>query len=79
MSTPCRCGAVTIGQWRVWTADGMLSADDVRLLPTPTASLAGGEPAPWKPGVQWWRQSRATRNLAGIVTGNTPEWEGGST
>ena len=24
MSTPCRCGAVTISQWRVWTADGML-------------------------------------------------------
>jgi len=32
MSTPCRCGAVTIGQWRVWTADGMLSGDEV--LPT---------------------------------------------
>jgi len=60
-------------------AGAVAVADDVRLLPTPTASLAGGEPAPWKPGVQWWRQSRATRNLAGIVTGNTPEWEGGST
>ena len=28
MSTPCRCGAVTIGQWRVWTADGMLHGVD---------------------------------------------------
>ena len=28
MSTPCRCGAVTIGQWRVSTADGMLHGVD---------------------------------------------------
>lgn len=40
------------------------------LLPTPTAQL--NAPAPWKPGVDWWLQSRATRNLAGVVTGNTP-------
>lgn len=40
------------------------------LLPTPTAQL--NEPAPWKPGVDWWLQSRATRNLEGVVTGNTP-------
>jgi hypothetical protein len=40
------------------------------LLPTPTASLQ--EPAPWKEGVDWWLQSRATRNLEGVVTGNTP-------
>ena len=31
------------------------------LLPTPTAQL--NAPAPWKPGVQWWLQSRASRNL----------------
>jgi hypothetical protein len=41
------------------------------LLPTPTAQL--NEPAPWKEGVDWWLQSRATRNLEGVVTGNTPE------
>lgn len=23
MSTPCRCGAVQIGQWDIWTADGI--------------------------------------------------------
>ena len=40
------------------------------LLPTPTATL--NAPAPWKPGVDWWLQSRATRNLEGVVTGNTP-------
>lgn len=40
------------------------------LLPTPTAEL--NAPAPWKPGVDWWLQSRATRNLEGVVTGNTP-------
>jgi hypothetical protein len=40
------------------------------LLPTPTAIL--NAPAPWKPGVDWWLQSRATRNLEGVVTGNTP-------
>ena len=39
-------------------------------LPTPTAQL--NAPAPWKPGVQWWLQSRASRNLEGLVTGNTP-------
>lgn len=39
-------------------------------LPTPTATL--NAPAPWKPGVDWWLQSRATRNLEGVVTGNTP-------
>lgn len=42
----------------------------VSLLPTPTAEL--NAPAPWKPGVDWWLQSRATRNLEGVVTGNTP-------
>lgn len=40
------------------------------LLPTPTASLQA--PAPWKEGVDWWLQSRATRNLWGVVSGNTP-------
>lgn len=40
------------------------------LLPTPTAQL--NAPAPWKEGVDWWLQSRATRNLEGVVTGNTP-------
>ena len=35
------------------------------LLPTPTASLEH-PPAPWKPGVQWWLQSRAARNLAAL-------------
>lgn len=40
------------------------------MLPTPTATL--NEPAPWKEGVDWWLQSRATRNLEGVVTGNTP-------
>jgi DNA (cytosine-5)-methyltransferase 1 len=42
----------------------------VTLLPTPVASVS--EPAPWKPGVEWWLQSRASRNLEAIVTGNTP-------
>lgn len=28
---------------------------------------------PWKPDVDWWLQSRATRNLEGVVTGNTGE------
>lgn len=54
------------------------------LFPTPTAQL--NEPAPWKEGVDWWLQSRATRNLEGIVTGNTPmmptpnarDWKGPS-
>lgn len=54
------------------------------LFPTPTAQL--NEPAPWKQGVDWWLQSRATRNLEGIVTGNTPmmptpnarDWKGPS-
>ena len=50
---------------------GKLSPPEaVTLLPTPTAIL--NEPAPWKEGVDWWRQSRATRNLEGVVTGNTP-------
>lgn len=40
------------------------------VLPTPTAQL--NAPAPWKPGVDWWLQSRATRNLEGVLTGNTP-------
>lgn len=40
------------------------------MLPTPTATL--NAPAPWKDGVDWWLQSRATRNLEGVVTGNTP-------
>jgi DNA (cytosine-5)-methyltransferase 1 len=46
-------------------------AKQLPLLPTPTAQL--NEPAPWKEGVDWWLQSRATRNLEGVVTGNTPE------
>jgi hypothetical protein len=33
---------------------------------------AVSEPAQWKPGVEWWLQSRAARNLEAIVTGNTP-------
>jgi hypothetical protein len=41
-----------------------------RLLPTPTSQL--NAPPPWKDGVPWWLQSRATRNLEGVVTGNTP-------
>lgn len=46
------------------------SASEYSWLPTPTAQL--NAPAPWKPGVDWWLQSRATRNLEGVVTGNTP-------
>jgi hypothetical protein len=50
---------------------GPTLADEVEhLLPTPTAML--NAPAPWQPGVQWWLQPRAARNLEGIVTGNTP-------
>jgi len=39
-------------------------------LPTPTAQI--NAPAPWKPDTAWWLQSRATRNLEGVVIGNTP-------
>jgi hypothetical protein len=38
------------------------------LLPTPTASLGTVEAtAPWKDGVIWWKQSRASRNVAAIA------------
>src|SRR4051794_13464322 len=40
------------------------------LLPTPVASTA--PPAAWKPGVDWWLQSRAARGLEAVVTGRTP-------
>jgi len=43
-----------------------------RLWPTPTASLGKSRPAPWKPGVQWWLQSRASRNLAALVEQGIP-------
>lgn len=46
------------------------SASESFFLPTPTAQL--NAPAPWKEGVDWWLQSRATRNLEGVLTGNTP-------
>lgn len=46
---------------------GPTLADQIEYLPTPTASLVN-EPAPWKPGVQWWLQSRAARSLAAIET-----------
>ena len=49
---------------------GPTLADQVEheLLPTPTASLGKVEAtAPWKPGVQWWLQSRAARNVAAIA------------
>lgn len=39
----------------------------VMMWPTPTASLASSEPAPMKEGVQWWKQSRAARNLTAIA------------
>lgn len=42
------------------------------LWPTPTASLVN-EPAPWKPDVIWWLQSRAARNLAALVLTSSPE------
>lgn len=48
----------------------MIADGKTDLLPTPTSQL--NEPSPWKPGVEWWLQARATRNLEGIVTGNTP-------
>jgi len=51
-------------------ASGIPLETAVLLLPTPTAQL--NAPAPWKEGVDWWLQSRATRNLEGVVTGNTP-------
>jgi len=43
------------------------------LLPMPTADL--NAPSPWKPGVQWWLQGRAARNLEGVVTGNTGDMQ----
>jgi hypothetical protein len=44
-----------------------------RLWPTPTASLADAAPAAWKDdGRPWWKQSRASRNLAAIAEGLTP-------
>jgi hypothetical protein len=43
-----------------------------RMWPTPTASLGTSRPAPWKPGVKWWLQSRAARNLAALVEHGTP-------
>jgi len=55
---------------REYTMGDARLADVAGLLPTPTASLQ--EPAPWKEGVDWWLQSRATRNLEGVVSGNTP-------
>jgi hypothetical protein len=42
------------------------------LLPTPTATLNAPPKEGWKPDVQWWRQSRAMRNLEAVVTGKTP-------
>lgn len=50
---------------------GPTLADQVEhdLLPTPTASLEVDRTAPWKPGVQWWLQSRAARNIAAIAEG----------
>ncbi len=52
---------------------GPTLADQVEheLLPTPTAQLNAH--AEWRPGVQWWLQSRAARNLDGVVSGNTGE------
>jgi hypothetical protein len=47
-----------------------LEQEALKMLPTPVASVS--EPAPWKPGMDWWLQSRAGRNLEAIVTGNTP-------
>lgn len=46
------------------------NGNEFSVLPTPTAQL--NAPAPWKPDVDWWLQSRATRNLEGVVLGNTP-------
>lgn len=51
-------------------AENALFSSGGRLLPTPTSTL--NAPAAWKDGVDWWLQSRATRNLEGVVTGNTP-------
>ena len=38
----------------------------------PTPTVGGQNPAPWKPGVQWWKQSRAARNLPAAVNWPTP-------
>lgn len=65
-SQRAQTGRPTSGPQRGGPSYGL---EDV-LLPTPTAEL--NAPAPWKPDVDWWLQSRATRNLEGVLTGNTP-------
>lgn len=46
---------------------GMPLSIAAQLWPTPTASLANPPADTWKEGEAWWKQSRASRNLAALV------------
>jgi hypothetical protein len=41
--------------------------DVVKMLPTPTASLANPPSETWDDSKPWWKQSRASRNLAALA------------
>jgi len=45
------------------------------MWPTPTATLGTSQTAPWKPGVQWWLQSRAARHLEALVQHPERMWQ----
>ena len=49
--------------------------DWVAMWPTPTATLGTSQTAPWKPGVQWWLQSRAARHLEALVQHPERMWQ----
>jgi hypothetical protein len=64
-------------------SSGMNRTEMMRALefwPTPTA--ASSAPAAWKPGLPWWKQSRAARGLEAVAqmlpTPTARDWKSGS-